>query len=106
MEVFILKKNITFLLVASLLMSSLIGCSNFTVSEHSEEGKGLVSKDEAEVMVYNILTEEEKEQFIIDYYKEEKTKYYIQVYKQVNGEMKEKRVYTVDYHTKEIRLIK
>ncbi|PAV29145.1 hypothetical protein CIL05_12140 [Virgibacillus profundi] len=107
-------RNLSFFIGTGLLViSCLIGCSNepektesdVTFSDKNAEEKGVLSKDDAEVLVYNELSAEEKQNLTIDFIKEEGTKYFIRVYETVNGEMKVKKKYTVDFYTEEIKLI-
>ncbi|PLT27593.1 hypothetical protein [Peribacillus deserti] len=112
--------NLSFFIGAWLLVFSIIGCSNATLENKEKTGsdvtlddkiaeeKGILSKDDAdaEVLVYNELSAEEKQSLTIDFFKEEGTKYFIRVYEPVNGEVKVKKKYTVDFNTEEIQLIK
>ncbi|TLS36163.1 hypothetical protein [Pseudalkalibacillus caeni] len=112
-----MKRCFTVLLVIVILTTSLISCSNEsfdhkgktgsgdTLSDQIAEEKGILSKDDAEALVYNQLNDEEKQNCTIDFYKEEGTKYFIRVYETVNGNEKVKKKYTVDFHTEEIQQI-
>ncbi|MFJ6411265.1 hypothetical protein ACIQLG_00540 [Terribacillus saccharophilus] len=101
----------------SLLAGSLFGCSNdelsnkentgsdVTLSDKIAEEKGVLSKDDAEVLVYNQLSSKEKKKLTIDYMKEEGTKYFLRVYENVDGTIKVKKEYTVDFNTEEVKQI-
>lgn len=57
-------------------------------------------------MVYNELTEEKKERYTVDYMKEDGTTYLIRIYEAVNGEIKVRAYYTVDFQTEKVEMIK
>ncbi|MCM3667888.1 hypothetical protein M3181_02590 [Mesobacillus maritimus] len=114
-----MKKNLS-LIGAIFLIIILVSCGNqtsvteedveigseATVEDKYAEEKGILSKDDAEFLVYNELNDDEKQKYTVDFVKEEGTKYFIRVYETVNGEIKVKKKFTVDYHTKEIRQTK
>jgi len=104
-----LKKfySLLFLLIVAVVISGCSGklSSGIEESEIQAEKKGILSKDEAEVLIWNTLSSEEKKKYTIDYEKELGTKYYIRVYENINGEIKVRGRFTVDYNTKEIKKI-
>ena len=79
--------------------------SGYTLDDRIAEEKNILSKDDAEVLVYNQLNDEEKKKLTIDYYKKEGTKYFIRVYETVNGNEKVIKKYTVDFNTEEVQQI-
>jgi hypothetical protein len=100
------------------MMSSIFGCSTdaasnkeesgsgYTLSDKNAEANGILSQDDAEVLIYNQLHSEEKEHLHIDYLKEDGTKYVIRVYEDIDGTEKVKKIYTVDFRTEEVEQIK
>ncbi|MCA0985684.1 hypothetical protein [Guptibacillus algicola] len=110
-----MKKSISFGVLLTTLMFGLVSCagnnlekkveSRETVSDEIAEKNGDLSKDDAEEMIFNKLTFEEKQKYTVDFIREEGTKYYIRVYDNSSGEIKVKKIYTIDYHTKEIKKI-
>ena len=80
--------------------------SDNTLSDQIAEEKNILSRDDAEVLVYNQLNDEEKKKLTIDYYKEEGTKYFIRVYETVNGNENVIKKYTVDFNTEEVQQMK
>ena len=119
MGVCFLKKKFIFLIGAIFLVTILVSCANKTsvTDEEVEIGskatvddkyageKGILSKDDAEVFVYNELIDEEKQKYTVDFVKQEGTKYFIRVYETIDGEIKVKKKFTVDYNTEEIQQI-
>ncbi|WRP06331.1 hypothetical protein U9J35_21165 [Rossellomorea aquimaris] len=99
-----MKKFIGLLILIFLITGCLTGCSD-SDGTPSDEAGDILSRDDAEVLVYNELSEEDKQTYTIDFYKEEGTKYYIRVYEEVNGEINVRENYTVDFHTEEIKRI-
>ncbi|MFB1083082.1 hypothetical protein [Jeotgalibacillus sp. JSM ZJ347] len=105
----------SFILILAIIMTTIIlfGCNNSTsngeidsddtLSDQYAEEQNILSKDDAEALVYNQLNDEEKEKLTIDYYKEEGTKYFIRVYEEVNGSEKVIKEYTVDFNTEEVQ---
>ena len=79
--------------------------SKATFDDKFAEEKGILSKDDAEVFVYHELSNEEKQKYTVDFVKQEGTKYFIRVYETINGEIKVKKKFTVDYNTEEIQQI-
>jgi hypothetical protein len=75
------------------------------VSDKIAEEQGILSKDDAEVLIYHELSDENKQTYTVDFVKEEGTKYYIKVYETVNGQIEVKKKYTVDLHTEEIEQV-
>ena len=67
--------------------------------------RDVLSRDDAEVLVYNELSEEDKKRYTVDFYKESGTTYYIRIYEEDQGDMDVKARYTVDIHTKEVKRI-
>jgi len=104
-----LKKyySLLFLLIVAMVISGCSGKSSSGMgeSEIQAEKKEILSKDEAEVLIWNTLSSEEKEKYTIDYEKELGKKYYIRVYEKIDGEIKVRGRFTVDYNTKEIKKI-
>ncbi|WP_371018986.1 hypothetical protein [Pseudalkalibacillus sp. JSM 102089] len=98
-----MKKYI--LLITVLVFVILPGCSGETKSDLEASEKGILSKDDAEVLIYDTLSKDEKEKYTVDYVKEEGTNYYIRVYEGTEGDIKVKAKYKVDYKTKEIKKI-
>lgn len=97
-----------------MLAFSLIACSNEslnkdeidsddTLSDKIAEEKGILSPDDAEVLVYNQLSDDEQQRYKIDYLKKEGTRYFIRVYEKTNGQIKVKKKYAVDFNTEEIQ---
>jgi hypothetical protein len=99
-----LKKFYLFLLILSFSIIT-IACSGKTLSDIEEEKEGILSQDEAEVMIWDTLSKEEKEKYTVDYEKESGTKYYLRIYETVDGEIKVRARYTIDFNTKEIKKI-
>jgi hypothetical protein len=91
--------------IGPLILTFLItGCSD-SDGTRSDNAGDILSRDDAEVLVYNELSEEDKQIYTIDFYKEEGTKYYIRLYEEVNGEINVREKYTVDFHTEELKRI-
>ncbi|MDQ0483893.1 hypothetical protein [Guptibacillus hwajinpoensis] len=95
------------------MISQLASCSSnqpnndhVTISDQRAKEKQILSEDDAEVLVYNELTEEEQERYTVDYMKEEGTAYLIRIYEAVNGEIKVRAYYTVDFQTEKVEKIK
>ncbi|ALC91675.1 hypothetical protein AM500_19215 [Bacillus sp. FJAT-18017] len=95
-----MKKFYLFLLILSFSIIT-IACSGKTQSDIEAEKEGILSRDEAEVMIWDTLSKEEKEKYTVDYEKESGTKYYLRIYG-VDGEIKVRSRYTIDFNTKEI----
>ena len=110
-----MKRSSSFGIVMATLLFGLVSCagnvsekkveSGVTVSDEIAEKNGTLSKDNAEVMIFNKLSDEEKQKYTVDFIKEEGTKYYIRVYDHSSGKVKVKKIYSIDFHTKEIEQI-
>ncbi|KMM39304.1 hypothetical protein [Guptibacillus hwajinpoensis] len=108
-----MRKTFLFLVGVFLLISQLASCSSNqpnsdheTISDGVAKEKQILSEDDAEVLVYNELTDEEQERFTVDYMKEEGTTYLIRIHEAVNGEIKVRAYYTVDFQTEKVEMIK
>lgn len=88
-----------------LITGILYGCSGNTVDDERAAERGILSRDDAEVLVYHELSEEDKNKYTVDFYKEAGNTYYIQVYEEHQGDVDVKARYTVDAHTKEVKRI-
>lgn len=96
------------LLIAFVLVSLFfVGCSDSSPTEDDAAAslKGILSKDDAEVLIYERLNENEREKYTIDYVKTDNSKYYIRTYEMVDGEIKEKHQFTVDINTEKVEEI-
>lgn len=109
-----LKRNFFCVFGMAFFIIILIGCSNETLnnsdksesdvtySDKTAKEQRILSKDDAEALIYNKLSDEEKINLTVDYLKEEGTKYFIYVYGTINGKKVEKN-YTVDFNTEKIQ---
>lgn len=109
-----LKRNFLCVFGMAFFIIILIGCSNETLnnsdksesdvtySDKTAKEQRILSKDDAEALIYNKLSDEEKINLTVDYLKEEGTKYFIYVYGTINGKKVEKN-YTVDFNTEKIQ---
>lgn len=110
-----MKKSLSFGIVIATLIVGSVGCagndsqkkvvSGETVSDEIAKKNGTLSKDDAEEMIFNKLSDEEKQKYTVDFIREEGTKYYIRVYDNNSGEIKVKKIYIIDFYTNEIEQI-
>ena len=77
------------------MLSQLASCSSNqanndlkTISDGVAKEKQILSEDDAEVLVYNELTEEEKERYTVDYMKEEEQHTSFEFMKLMMGKLK------------------
>lgn len=102
--------------------ASLIGCSGDslvndvtpatetnsaeTLSDQVAEEKGVLSEDDAEVLIYEQLSDEEKQTVTVDFTGTEGTKYLIRTIEKVDGLSGTREEYTVDFNTGEVKQLK
>lgn len=96
-------KNLIILSLAFITLAACNSPSSMTKSDKIAEELGILSEDDAEELVYNQLTHEEKQKLTVDYLRTEDTLYVIRTYKVVDGEIVEKDLFTVDYHSEEVK---
>ncbi|MBN8193786.1 hypothetical protein JI667_16670 [Bacillus sp. NTK074B] len=63
-----------------LIVGSLSGCSGNTVDDEIAAKRDLLSKDDAETLVYHELSEADKKTCTVGFYKEAGNTYYTRVY--------------------------
>ncbi|OZM58217.1 hypothetical protein CIB95_01190 [Lottiidibacillus patelloidae] len=98
-------KKLIMALVICISMFSIVGCGSATIDDTDNQQEKL-SKDDAEVLIYQQLSSEEQNEYTIDFTEEKDNKYYIRVYKMVDGNIEVKSEYTVNYLTQEVEKIK
>ncbi|WP_165997775.1 hypothetical protein [Bacillus sp. Cs-700] len=95
--------QITFLLFAVL---GLVSCSAhldvLTVEDNMAETEGRLSRDDAEVLIYERLTSEEQRTYTVDFVKEEQSFYYIRVH---DGQHHVIKKFTVNSETEEVKQV-
>lgn len=102
-------KNFVFGLInASSIAILLTGCSvdpQATVDDQTAEENGILSQDDAEVLIYEQLSAGEKEKYTVDFQKTEGTLYYIRVYEMIHGKLETQQIFTVDFNSKKVNSI-
>jgi len=73
--------------------------SKSTVEDKISEQEGWLSRDDAEVLIYERLTSEERKTYTVDFVKEEQSFYYIKVY---DSQQNVKKKFTVNSQTEEV----
>ena len=76
--------------------------SESTVEDKISEQAGRLSRDDAEVLIYDRLTSEEQQTYTVDFVKEEQSFYYIRVY---DSQQNVKKKFTVNAQNEEIEQI-
>ena len=74
--------------------------SKSTVEDKISEQEGRLSRDDAEVLLYERLTSEEQKTYTVDFVKEEQSFYYIRVY---DSQQNVKKKFTVNSQTEEVK---
>ncbi len=110
-----MKRHFLLISIIAITAYGLVSCSSnqdlnqeasdLTVEDNVSEQKSQLSRDDAEVLIYHLLTIEEQQKYTVDFVKEEQSLYYIRVYENDQGQIQVKRKYTVNSHTKEIKQI-
>ncbi|MYL61803.1 hypothetical protein GLW07_00400 [Bacillus hwajinpoensis] len=76
--------------------------SKSTVEDKISEQEGRLSRDDAEVLIYEQLTSEEQKTYTVDFVKEEQSFYYIRVY---DGQQHVIKKFTVNSETEEVKQV-
>lgn len=96
-------KILIILPLALIILAACNAPSSVTKSDKNAEELGILSEDDAEAIVYEQLTDEEKQTLTVDYLRTEDPLYVIRTYEVVDGEIVEKDVFTVNYHSEEVK---
>ncbi len=76
--------------------------SESTVEDKISEQEGRLSRDDAEVLIYDRLTSEQQRTYTVDFVKEEQSFYYIRVY---DGQQHVIKKFTVNSETEEVKQV-